>query len=454
MRTLALVAVVVVAGTAATSWGASRAQVTTQQDFKVGGASDRHRRQLGRRRRAHRRPGRHRPHRHGAQGRQRRARAQARRAAEAGRQHHARASSTTATAAGTTAPRSNFSISAPGRRAPRGRDRRRRRQRARLFRRHQGRDRRRRHRRRRRRGRDDACARAAAASKCATCTAPSTCRPAAARCASRGSSPASNRVETGGGSIHVAIPGNSRLAVDASTGGGSAHNDFGIASDGERHSGRFHGNIGDGWRRLARDAHRRRLDLARQDVARRARAPLARERIDDVAAVQVGHRLLRPRRRRLHHLRLLRRLRPRRHRRTRRHHPHQVHLQTRVAVGHEVRAPAPRSRAAAPSRARSASSTRGSVSASGVRPRETCSSSRKTSAPDGVVATRTVTVAGTGGATGAGGAVAATGAITGAGTSRRRHARRAAPAPSPATRRPAPPARHRPTPPGARGAAA
>jgi hypothetical protein len=55
-----------------------------------------------------------------------------------------------------------------------------------------------------------------------------------------------NRIETGGGSIHVAIPGGSKLAVDASTGGGSANNDFGLASDGERHSGRFRGNIGDG----------------------------------------------------------------------------------------------------------------------------------------------------------------------------------------------------------------
>jgi len=55
-----------------------------------------------------------------------------------------------------------------------------------------------------------------------------------------------NRVETGGGSIHVTIPGSSKLAVDASTGGGSAHNDFGLPSDGERHSGRFHGNVGDG----------------------------------------------------------------------------------------------------------------------------------------------------------------------------------------------------------------
>jgi hypothetical protein len=55
-----------------------------------------------------------------------------------------------------------------------------------------------------------------------------------------------NRVETGGGSIHVAIPANDKLAVDASTGGGSAHNDFGLPSDGERHSGRFRGTIGDG----------------------------------------------------------------------------------------------------------------------------------------------------------------------------------------------------------------
>ncbi|HEX8950225.1 MAG TPA: hypothetical protein VF945_00195 [Polyangia bacterium] len=55
-----------------------------------------------------------------------------------------------------------------------------------------------------------------------------------------------NRVETGGGSIHVAIPAASRLAVDASTGGGSAHNDFGLPSDGERHSGHFRGTLGDG----------------------------------------------------------------------------------------------------------------------------------------------------------------------------------------------------------------
>lgn len=56
-----------------------------------------------------------------------------------------------------------------------------------------------------------------------------------------------NRVETGGGSIHVSIPASSKLAVDAWTGGGSAHNDFGIPSDGGHwHSGSFRGNIGDG----------------------------------------------------------------------------------------------------------------------------------------------------------------------------------------------------------------
>jgi len=56
-----------------------------------------------------------------------------------------------------------------------------------------------------------------------------------------------NRVETGGGSIKVAIPDGSKLNVDASTGGGSAHNEFGIPLDGgDRHSGRFHGTIGDG----------------------------------------------------------------------------------------------------------------------------------------------------------------------------------------------------------------
>lgn len=55
-----------------------------------------------------------------------------------------------------------------------------------------------------------------------------------------------NRVYTGGGSIRVSIPASARLAVEASTGGGSASNDFGLPSDGERHSGRFHGSLGDG----------------------------------------------------------------------------------------------------------------------------------------------------------------------------------------------------------------
>jgi hypothetical protein len=55
-----------------------------------------------------------------------------------------------------------------------------------------------------------------------------------------------NRIETGGGSIKVAIPAASKLSVDASTGGGSARNDFGLPNDGDRHSGRFRGTIGDG----------------------------------------------------------------------------------------------------------------------------------------------------------------------------------------------------------------
>lgn len=54
-----------------------------------------------------------------------------------------------------------------------------------------------------------------------------------------------NHVRSGGGSIHVAIPADDQLAVDASTGGGSARNDFGLPSEG-RHTGRFRGNIGNG----------------------------------------------------------------------------------------------------------------------------------------------------------------------------------------------------------------
>jgi hypothetical protein len=54
-----------------------------------------------------------------------------------------------------------------------------------------------------------------------------------------------NRLETGGGSIHVCIPGGSRLTVDAQTGGGSVSNDFGLGYDGpDRQS--FRGRIGDG----------------------------------------------------------------------------------------------------------------------------------------------------------------------------------------------------------------
>ncbi|HEX4459488.1 MAG TPA: DUF4097 family beta strand repeat-containing protein [Polyangia bacterium] len=53
-----------------------------------------------------------------------------------------------------------------------------------------------------------------------------------------------NRLETGGGSIHVCIPGDSRLNVDAETGGGSANNDFGLRTDEDRQS--FRGRIGDG----------------------------------------------------------------------------------------------------------------------------------------------------------------------------------------------------------------
>jgi hypothetical protein len=57
-----------------------------------------------------------------------------------------------------------------------------------------------------------------------------------------------NVVETGGGSIRVVIPGDSKLDVDASTGGGGAHNDFGLATDGDKWGPPrgFHGKIGDG----------------------------------------------------------------------------------------------------------------------------------------------------------------------------------------------------------------
>ena len=64
----------------------------------------------------------------------------------------------------------------------------------------------------------------------------------------RGALKGRNRVQTGGGSIHVAIPADSKLEVDATSGGGGAHNDFGLAIDGG-HWGPphgFHGKIGDG----------------------------------------------------------------------------------------------------------------------------------------------------------------------------------------------------------------
>lgn len=51
-----------------------------------------------------------------------------------------------------------------------------------------------------------------------------------------------NKLATGGGSIHCAVPADARLQVTGSTGGGRAHNDFGLAGD-NRH---FQGNIGDG----------------------------------------------------------------------------------------------------------------------------------------------------------------------------------------------------------------
>jgi hypothetical protein len=55
----------------------------------------------------------------------------------------------------------------------------------------------------------------------------------------------SSHVTTGGGSVHVAIPGDSRLRVDASTGGGSAKNEFGLTVDG-RGARRMSGTLGDG----------------------------------------------------------------------------------------------------------------------------------------------------------------------------------------------------------------
>ncbi len=55
-----------------------------------------------------------------------------------------------------------------------------------------------------------------------------------------------NHVETGGGSIRVAIPADDALQVDASSGAGSARNDFNLPSQGHFVGGAFHGHIGDG----------------------------------------------------------------------------------------------------------------------------------------------------------------------------------------------------------------
>ena len=189
--------------------------------------------------------GRHRPRRRRAPGRQRRRGAQARGAAQAGGQHRAHplraqgrrlarqrvgalcrsprpptpssrsrpAAAASARAASPAASRSRPAAAASTSTAPRARS---------------------------------TCARAAAASRRATSTAPSTYRPAAARCASKARSAGKNRVETGGGSIHVDHPGQRQARRRRVDGRRQRQNEFGLASDGERHSGRFHGNIGDG----------------------------------------------------------------------------------------------------------------------------------------------------------------------------------------------------------------
>jgi hypothetical protein len=53
------------------------------------------------------------------------------------------------------------------------------------------------------------------------------------------------KLNTGGGSVQVRVPGDSRLKVDGTTGGGSAHNDFGLPVSGMG-SRRFSGTLGDG----------------------------------------------------------------------------------------------------------------------------------------------------------------------------------------------------------------
>jgi hypothetical protein len=55
-----------------------------------------------------------------------------------------------------------------------------------------------------------------------------------------------NRLTTDGGSIAVTLPADARLKVDASTGGGSARNDFDLPVSRGDGSARFKGSIGDG----------------------------------------------------------------------------------------------------------------------------------------------------------------------------------------------------------------
>ena len=59
-----------------------------------------------------------------------------------------------------------------------------------------------------------------------------------------------NRIHTGGGGITVALPADSKLSVEATSGAGSVRNDFGLRlpeeERGWRPSGRLRGTIGDG----------------------------------------------------------------------------------------------------------------------------------------------------------------------------------------------------------------
>jgi hypothetical protein len=55
-----------------------------------------------------------------------------------------------------------------------------------------------------------------------------------------------SRVQTGGGTVAVAIPATSKLGVTASTGGGSVSNEFGLPIEGGVGPKSFRGTIGDG----------------------------------------------------------------------------------------------------------------------------------------------------------------------------------------------------------------